>query len=157
MKFSHYDMPEFDDISEEWRDDISEEEFLEDTEIKMFDVKAKRLNPKDLEPFTPRYDKDDQYKIAAKYNAADRTREGLESQGLSYDILIETADMYDHLLSDEGLMIEDLKNDIARGAMEKGPDHMQEVADRMFENEEISEEAYETITRINRIALAAKG
>lgn len=73
------------------------------------------------------------------------TRWGLESVGLTYGMLGQLSDEYDSLTTADPKRID--LNDRLDRFIEADPERAQEEADRMFEEEKLSEKAYGLISK----------
>ena len=93
------------------------------------------------------------YEIRPKESRA-ATAAGLASQGITGDHLGETAENYD-LIIDKAANPEspilDLKDQVKQRIRTIGPEPAQEMADRMYDESEIEEEAYRMISRLARL------
>jgi hypothetical protein len=78
------------------------------------------------------------------------TRSALESVGITWDHLGDLSEDWDILVSGDTRVL-DLKDQVKEKIREMGPDAAQELADRMLEEEKISEKTHETISRQVRL------
>ena len=78
------------------------------------------------------------------------TRAALESEGITYDMLGDISEDWDLITADnQRLMC--LKEDLEKRIDLMGPEASQELADRMLEEERLSKEAHEMISRQVRL------
>ena len=78
---------------------------------------------------------------------------GLNAAGITYDdlgSLSEDRRFLEEKAADPDSPLVDLKAEVRKKAHRMGPDHAQELADRMYEEEELTDEAYELISCENR-------
>ena len=96
-----------------------------------------------------RYEAGIAYELGSKMARA-ATRSALESQGITYDHLGDLSEDQ-AILSTGDPKLFDLKDQVKHKITELGPDAAQELADRMLEEEKISEESHESISRQVRL------
>ena len=165
MRWDDYnDRPEFEDNLEEdeellkaeldipdvwWKDEIAK---IEDPKLREREIEAakKLLNEKRKLDEKFRSGEVDEFGYWAKkehlhfQDARAATRSGLASVGLDYGKLEEISEDYDILVTGDLKLID--ANDRVNKLVEKNPKAAQKLADRMFEEGRLSEEAHKFIS-----------
>jgi len=146
-----FDTFDFDEVPEEFEGEIPEEN-LEIPDPYLQDdagwAESVDWSKKD-EAGGKKFKSQDNYGLPAKETST-KIREELSSVGLSYDHLGDLSEDLAFIFMDDAQLI-GLKEDIRKMIDEKGPDHAQEVADRMLKEERLSDPAHEMISRLVRI------
>ena len=96
-----------------------------------------------------KYEAEIAYELGTKMARA-ATRTALESVGITYDHLSDISEDQDILATGDPKLF-DLKDQVKEKITELGPEAAQELADRMLEEEKISEESHESISRQVRL------
>lgn len=146
--------PEIPDVL--WKEDIEniENPVLQEKEIEA----AEKLLEKERELLAKAESgKIDQIEFEEEYfhklgpqKSSAATRSGLESEGITWDHLGDLAEDYDIIVSGNTETM-DKKVHVKEVIRELGPEASQELADRMYDEEELSEKTHESISRQVRL------
>ena len=165
MRWDDYDdRPEFEDIIEKdeellkaeldipdvwWKDDIAK---IEDPKLRAREIEAAKKLLEEEQELEEKFRSGeiDEFTHWAKKehlhfkDTRAATRSGLASVGLDYGKIEELSEDYDILVTGDLKLID--ANDRVNKLVEKNPEAAQELADRMFEEGRLSEEAHKFIS-----------